>query len=299
MSTSGPRPTVTRSRPVSSERIRWPSGLTPEQEREPAPLGLEPLLRARPGWPRGLLAGLSISRQLSRLRAAPITPRVSEAHTSVRPAHTQRPWSRGRSGSPRLLVAITNRPRHGGAKGEPDEPHASELDTVGAAVGRRWRWSWRRCCAWRRARRAASPKCFGKTATIVAGKKEKIKGTRKADVIYAARATTGSRRQGRRPRLRRPGRDLPGQRRRGRRPHRAAASGRDDIDGGAGDDRIEGGAGPQLPRWRGRRRPDHRRRSTATTSTATTATTAEAADDDWLDGGDDNDVSTAATTTTA
>ena len=34
---------------------------------------------------------------------------------------------------------------------------------------------------------AAAPKCFGKKPTIVAGKKHKVAGTGKADVIYVAK----------------------------------------------------------------------------------------------------------------
>ncbi len=82
---------------------------------------------------------------------------------------------------------------------------------------------------------AAAPKCFGKKPTIVAGKKEKVAGTRKVDVIYAPK-------------------------------------GDHTVKAGRGDDRSASAPATPSDRRRGRR-PDPRRRRRATTSTAAPATT--------------------------
>ena len=141
-----------------------------------------------------------------------------------------------------------------------------------------------------RAAGAAAPKCFGKKPTIVAGKKEKVTGTRKVDVIYAAEGRShGQGRQGRRPGLHRVGASPMSTGDEGDDRIRATPP-RDDIDGGAGDDLIEGGAGRNyLDGGVGDDRVIGGDDRDYVDGDDGDDRLKGAAGNDWLDGGDDND----------
>ena len=130
---------------------------------------------------------------------------MSEADTSVRPAHTQRPC-RARSGSPRVLVKA-NPPATAGRRENRMNSSKRTRGGLGATVGR-WRWSWRRCCAWRRARRRhrRSASARRRRSSAARRRRSRARGGRR-DLRRQGRPP-GARRQGRRPRLRRARRDL-------------------------------------------------------------------------------------------
>src|SRR4029079_11213429 len=90
---------------------------------------------------------------------------------------------RGAAGA-EARVAITSRPRRGaGAEGRSDMTRIHNTRYVGAAIT--LAAALVLVLALGAGAAIAAPKCLGKKPTIVAGNKENVQGTPKADVIYA------------------------------------------------------------------------------------------------------------------